>query len=57
MTEENGVATAPAADALPLFYSKPEAMNPERHGAFGLVARVDFSFTRAAHALPVLANS
>ncbi|MFE0015035.1 SapC family protein [Mesorhizobium sp. NPDC059054] len=54
MIAENGVATAPAADALPLFYSKPEAMNPDRHGSLGLAARADFSFTRAAHALPVV---
>lgn len=54
MTAENGAATVPAAEALPLFYSKPEAMNPDRHGSLGLVARADFSFTRAAHALPVV---
>jgi len=54
MTAENGKATAQAADALPLFYANPEAMNPDRHGSLGLAARVDFSFTRAAHALPVV---
>lgn len=54
MTADNGVATAPAVEALPLFYSKPEAMNPDRHGSLGLVARADFSFTRAAHALPIV---
>lgn len=54
MTAENGATTAPATDAFPLFYAKPEAMNPDRHGSLGLAARADFSFTRAAHALPVV---
>lgn len=54
MIAENGATTAPATDAFPLFYAKPEAMNPDRHGSLGLAARADFSFTRAAHALPVV---
>lgn len=46
-TEENG---------LPLFYAKPEALNPARHGSLGLIARRDFSFARSAHAIPVVAS-
>ncbi|TIX65020.1 MAG: SapC family protein [Mesorhizobium sp.] len=50
--------TAPAAAdiGLPLFYSKPEALNPIRHGSLGLAARADFSFARSAHAIPVAAS-
>ncbi|MDX8434604.1 hypothetical protein RFN25_14325 [Mesorhizobium abyssinicae] len=46
--------TAPAAadTGLPLFYSRPEALNPIRHGSLGLTARADFSFARSAHAIP-----
>lgn len=58
MTAGNGgTATNAATDGaggLPLFYAQPEAMNPGRHGSLGLAARNDFSFTRAAHALPVV---
>ncbi|AGB43376.1 SapC [Mesorhizobium australicum WSM2073] len=48
--------TAPAGEALPLFYSRPEALNPARHGSLGLTARSDFSFARSAHAIPVVAS-
>ncbi|RVC63410.1 MAG: SapC family protein [Mesorhizobium sp.] len=50
--------TAPAAadTGLPLFYSRPEALNPIRHGSLGLTARADFSFARSAHAIPVVAS-
>jgi hypothetical protein len=41
---------------LPLFYSKPEALNPARHGELGLTARSDFSFARNAHAIPIVAS-
>ncbi|RUZ54700.1 SapC family protein, partial [Mesorhizobium sp. M7A.F.Ca.US.003.02.2.1] len=43
-------------DALPLFYSRPEALNPARHGSLGLTARSDFGFARSAHAIPVVAS-
>lgn len=45
-----------AAGGLPLFYSRPEALNPVRHGSLGLAARNDFSFTCQAHAIPVVAS-
>ncbi|MER9136021.1 SapC family protein [Mesorhizobium sp. M0830] len=45
-----------AGDAMPLFYSTPEALNPVRHGSLGLTARSDFSFARSAHAIPVVAS-
>lgn len=52
----NAPAAVVATNALPLFYSKPEALNPVRHGSLGLTARADFSFARAAHAIPVVAS-
>jgi hypothetical protein len=55
-TIEKKAGTATATPALPLFYSKPEALNPARHGALGLAARPDFSFARSAHAIPVVAS-
>jgi hypothetical protein len=45
-----------ASDAMPLFYSRPEALNPARHGSLGLTARSDFGFARSAHAIPVVAS-
>ena len=45
-----------AGNALPLFYGKPEALNPIRHGSLGLTARADFSFAGSAHAIPVVAS-
>ncbi|UCI30804.1 SapC family protein [Mesorhizobium sp. B4-1-4] len=49
-------AAAPADASMPLFYSRPEALNPARHGFLGLTARSDFSFARSAHAIPVVAS-
>ncbi|RWC54702.1 SapC family protein [Mesorhizobium sp.] len=48
--------TEVVSDAMPLFYSKPEALNPARHGSLGLTARADFGFARSAHAIPVAAS-
>ncbi|AZO40322.1 SapC family protein [Mesorhizobium sp. M7D.F.Ca.US.005.01.1.1] len=45
-----------ASDAMPLFYSRPEALNPARHSSLGLTARSDFGFARSAHAIPVVAS-
>lgn len=52
----NKQAARPAPTQLPVFYSKPEALNPARHGGLGLTARNDFSFARSAHAIPVVAS-
>jgi hypothetical protein len=46
----------PGSDAMPLFYSRPEALNPARHGSLGLTARSDFSFAHGVHAIPVVAS-
>lgn len=54
-TTKNERAKNGAANALPLFYTKPEALNPERHGAVRLAARSDFAFAKSAHAIPVVA--
>ncbi|TIM96844.1 MAG: SapC family protein [Mesorhizobium sp.] len=48
--------TEVTGDAMPLFYSRPEALNPARHGSLGLTARSDFGFARSAHAIPVVAS-
>lgn len=58
---DSDTKAAPAAEnaagaALPLFYSRPEALNPVRHGSLGLTARADFDFARSAHAIPVVAS-
>ena len=53
---DGDMKTATAGAAMPLFYSKPEALNPIRHGSLGLIARSDFSFARSAHAIPVVAS-
>lgn len=41
---------------MPLFYSSPEGLNPERHGTLGLAPSINFGFARNAHAIPVLAS-
>ena len=50
-------ANAQATDhnLLPLFYSKPEPLNADRHGSLRLAARATFDFARTAHAIPVAA--
>ncbi|TPL15747.1 SapC family protein [Mesorhizobium sp. B2-4-10] len=53
---DSGAKTETAGETLPLFYSRPEALNPARHGSLGLTARSDFSFARSAHAIPVVAS-
>ncbi|RAZ91303.1 SapC family protein [Mesorhizobium hawassense] len=49
-------AASAASNGLPLFYLKPEALNPIRHGSLGLIARADFGFARSAHAIPIAAS-
>ncbi|MFD1982071.1 SapC family protein [Mesorhizobium newzealandense] len=53
---ETGAKTEAASEAMPLFYSRPEALNPVRHGSLGLTARSNFGFARSAHAIPVVAS-
>ncbi|MGX8010559.1 SapC family protein [Mesorhizobium sp. ORM8.1] len=53
---EDAPAAGAASNAMPLFYGKPEALNPIRHGSLGLTARADFGFARTAHAIPVMAS-
>jgi hypothetical protein len=48
--------TAERPAVLPLFYARPEALNPARHGSLGLTARPNFGFARNAHAIPVVAS-
>lgn len=50
----DAAAKTPANPALPLFFERPEAMNPARHGTLGLVQRTDFECARHATAIPVV---
>lgn len=56
MTDTGGSQTAQQQPALPLFYRKPEALNPAHHGGLGITSKVDFAFAKSAHAIPVAAN-
>ena len=55
----NGVAPGAAADSgaakgiLPLFYSAPEALNPERHAGLGLDPGADVGFAARTQAVPI----
>ncbi|AXS40549.1 SapC family protein [Breoghania sp. L-A4] len=55
--EGNGAGSAAAAAQggamMPLFYSAPEALNPDRHGALGLDSSDDMSFAAATQAIPI----
>lgn len=62
MTDEttgkpNGDATAGADAAvqavLPMFYSRPEALSPERHGDLGLEPSDDAGFAARTQAIPI----
>ena len=48
-------ARKPATTGLPVFYSRPEALNPARHAGLRLVGKPGFGFARVAHAIPVMA--
>ncbi|PTW60068.1 SapC protein [Breoghania corrubedonensis] len=58
---KNGNGSQPAADAgsgtgqgiLPLFYSAPEALSPERHGGLGLDPGQDVGFAARTQAVPI----
>lgn len=39
---------------LPMFYGRPEALNPARHGNLRLKQSAAFDFARKAHAVPVM---
>lgn len=41
---------------LPMFYHKPEALHPARHGLLSLVTKPDFGFAATAHAIPIMAS-
>lgn len=45
----------PASAGLPVFYSRPEALNPSRHARLRLVGKPGYDFARTAHAIPVMA--
>lgn len=40
---------------LPMFYRRPEALNPSRHGKLRLKQTAGFGFAAGAHAIPVMA--
>ena len=41
---------------LPMFYHRPEALHPARHGRLSLVTKPNFSFAATAHAIPIMAS-
>ncbi|OSQ34458.1 hypothetical protein THS27_25375, partial [Thalassospira sp. MCCC 1A01428] len=51
-TKSATTAAAPAAGALPLFYSKPRAVLAERHGSMSLTPTSDFSFAATTNSVP-----
>jgi len=45
---------APVAQAgLPVFYSRPELLAPDAHGALSLSRKVDYGFSRHTNAVPI----
>jgi hypothetical protein len=56
VAEAGGREAASPKTQLPMFYRKPEALHPARHGALSLITRPDFSFAAAAHAIPIMAS-
>lgn len=44
---------APAGTAFPLFFSKPVAVNPERHGKAGIHTNLAPEFARATNSIPL----
>jgi hypothetical protein len=51
----SGAAAPSTAPAMPIMYTRPEALNPARHAGLGLVARPGFEFARKVHACPIMA--
>jgi hypothetical protein len=59
MTATTATKTAddkPASAPLPLFYQRPEILDPGRHGALALRPLSDFGFARQTNSLPVTAE-
>lgn len=54
MTEPNGATQA--QQTMPMFYTKPEPLNPTRHAGLRLASRPDYSFAEKSHAVPLVAN-
>ena len=44
-----------APSQFPMFYGRPEALNPSRHGGLRLKQSAGFDFAAKAHAIPVMA--
>jgi SapC len=49
----NGAPAASSQTMLPLFYTAPEALNPDRHGAMGFGGDDDFDFAAKTQAIPI----
>jgi hypothetical protein len=45
-----------ATSPFPMFYDRPEALNPARHGKLRLRQTAGFGFAARAHAIPVMAG-
>lgn len=55
-TEAAGGGPDASKAQLPMFYRKPEALHPARHGALSLVTKPDYGFAATAHAIPIMAS-
>jgi hypothetical protein len=56
VAEASGSGQGDSKAQLPMFYRKPEALNPSRHGALSLVTKPDYGFAATAHAIPIMAS-
>jgi hypothetical protein len=56
MNEAAGSGPDASKAQLPMFYRKPEALHPARHGTLSLVTKPDFGFAATAHAIPIMAS-
>ena len=50
---ETQPATPPAPTGLPIFYSRPELLTPEAHGAYSLSHKPNYGFSRRVNSVPI----
>ncbi|EHK59358.1 SapC family protein [Mesorhizobium alhagi CCNWXJ12-2] len=56
VTETSASGPDASKTQLPMFYRKPEALHPSRHGTLSLVTKPDYGFAATAHAVPIMAS-
>ena len=52
-TESPKAGAGETTPGFPLFYTDPQAMSVERHGAKAIAADANYSFARGTNSLPV----